>query len=139
MARINDDYRKLQAGYLFPEIGRRVKAFQAAHPDAAVIRLGIGDVTLPLAPAVVQALRDAADEMGTPDGFRGYGPERGAEDFLVDGKCSLVVALSHIDARDVASQRQVHWMVRREVATEHLFNMSVDVSEVFLLLREVLL
>ena len=85
MARINDDYRKLQAGYLFPEIGRRVAAFQSQHPDASVIRLGIGDVTLPLAPAVVQALHDAADEMGTPDGFRGYGPERGAEDFLIDG------------------------------------------------------
>jgi LL-diaminopimelate aminotransferase len=85
MARINDDYRKLQAGYLFPEIGRRVKAFQTDHPDADVIRLGIGDVTLPLAPALVQALHDAADEMGTPDGFRGYGPERGAEDFLLDG------------------------------------------------------
>ena len=68
MARINDDYRKLQAGYLFPEIGRRVAAFQSQHPDASVIRLGIGDVTLPLAPAVVQALHDAADEMGTPEG-----------------------------------------------------------------------
>ena len=85
MARINDNYRKLQAGYLFPEIGRRVTAFQSANPDAQVIRLGIGDVTLPLAPAVVQALHDAADEMGTADGFRGYGPERGAEDFLIDG------------------------------------------------------
>ncbi len=85
MARINDNYRKLQAGYLFPEIGRRVTAFQSANPDAQVIRLGIGDVTLPLAPAVVQALHDAADEMGTADGFRGYGPERGAESFLIDG------------------------------------------------------
>jgi len=85
MARINDHYSKLQAGYLFPEIGRRVRAFQEAHSDAQVIRLGIGDVTLPLAPAVVQALKDAADEMGTTEGFRGYGPERGAEDFLLDG------------------------------------------------------
>ncbi|MBW2267808.1 MAG: LL-diaminopimelate aminotransferase [Deltaproteobacteria bacterium] len=85
MARINDDYEKLQAGYLFPEIGRRVAAFQSEHPDASVIRLGIGDVTLPLAPAVVQALHDATDEMGTAEGFRGYGPERGAEDFLLEG------------------------------------------------------
>ena len=53
MARINDHYRKLQAGYLFPEIGRRVAAFQKANPDAQVIKLGIGDVTLPLVPAVV--------------------------------------------------------------------------------------
>ena len=85
MARINDHYRKLQAGYLFPEIGRRVRAFQEQNPDAQVIRLGIGDVTLPLVPAVVDALKRAADEMGTPEGFRGYGPELGAEDFLIDG------------------------------------------------------
>jgi len=84
MARINENYRKLQAGYLFPEIGRRVAAFQQANPDAAVIKLGIGDVTLPLAPAVVAAMRSAAEEMGTPEGFRGYGPERGGYDFLVE-------------------------------------------------------
>jgi len=84
MARINENYQKLQAGYLFPEIGRRVRAYQEQHPDAPVIRLGIGDVTLPLAPAVVEALHAAADEMGTAEGFRGYGPEAGAEDFLLD-------------------------------------------------------
>ena len=84
MARINENYQKLQAGYLFPEIGRRVRAFQESNPEAAVIRLGIGDVTLPLAPAVVEALKSAADEMGTAEGFRGYGPEHGAEDFLLD-------------------------------------------------------
>jgi len=84
MARINENYQKLRAGYLFPEIGRRVRGFQEKHPDAHVIRLGIGDVTLPLAPAVVEALHAAADEMGTPEGFRGYGPEAGAEDFLID-------------------------------------------------------
>jgi LL-diaminopimelate aminotransferase len=81
MATINSHYQKLQAGYLFPEIGRRVKAFADANPDASIIRLGIGDVTLPLAPAVVQALHAAVDEMGTPDGFRGYGPDQGY-DFL---------------------------------------------------------
>ena len=56
MAHINENYRKLQAGYLFPEIGRRVRAFQAANPDAKIIRLGIGDVTEPLAPAVTDAM-----------------------------------------------------------------------------------
>lgn len=81
MARINAHYRKLRAGYLFPEIGRRVRAFEAAHPDAKVIRLGIGDVTLPLAPAIVAAFRAAVDEMGSAQGFRGYGPEQGY-DFL---------------------------------------------------------
>jgi LL-diaminopimelate aminotransferase len=83
MARINEHYRKLQAGYLFPEIGRRVAAFQQAHPGARLIRLGIGDVTLPLAPAVVQAMRAAVEELGTAAGFRGYGPENGYE-FLLE-------------------------------------------------------
>ncbi len=83
MARINEHYRNLEAGYLFPEIGRRVRAFQGAHPDAKLIRLGIGDVTLPLAPAVVEAMHRAVDEMGSPEGFRGYGPENGY-DFLLD-------------------------------------------------------
>ena len=83
MARVNENYRKLQAGYLFPEIGRRVTAFTDAHPDADVIRLGIGDVTLPLAPAVVGAMTAAIAELGSEAGFRGYGPENGY-DFLLD-------------------------------------------------------
>jgi LL-diaminopimelate aminotransferase len=83
MARINEHYRKLQTGYLFPEIGRRVRAFAEAHPEADLIRLGIGDVTLPLAPAIVEALRDAVVAFGTPSGFYGYGPENGY-DFLLD-------------------------------------------------------
>jgi LL-diaminopimelate aminotransferase len=83
MARINEHYLKLQAGYLFPEIGRRVAAFSAAHPGAQLIRLGIGDVTLPLAPALVEALREAAAELGSEAGFRGYGPENGY-DFLLE-------------------------------------------------------
>ncbi len=83
MAHINENYRKLQAGYLFPEIGRRVRAFQSAHPDAKLIRLGIGDVTEPLAPAVTEAMHRAVTEMGTRAGFRGYGPENGY-DFLLE-------------------------------------------------------
>jgi LL-diaminopimelate aminotransferase len=83
MAQINDHYQKLKAGYLFPEIGRRVRAFAEQNPDARVIRLGIGDVTLPLAPAVVEAMRRAVDEMGTPGGFRGYPPDQG-ESFLLE-------------------------------------------------------
>jgi LL-diaminopimelate aminotransferase len=81
MAKINEHYRKLRAGYLFPEIGRRVRVFSAAHPDAKIIRLGIGDITLPLAPAVVEAMHAAVDEMAQR--AYGYGPERGY-DFLVD-------------------------------------------------------
>ncbi|HEY8516565.1 MAG TPA: LL-diaminopimelate aminotransferase [Candidatus Binatia bacterium] len=83
MARINENYLKLKAGYLFPEIGRRVAAFQKANPDAKVIKLGIGDVTRPLVPAVVDAMRAAVEEMGTDAGFRGYGPEQGY-DFLIE-------------------------------------------------------
>lgn len=81
MAHANENYQKLQAGYLFPEIGRRVDAFQAAHPDAQLIKLGIGDVTLPLAPAIVEALHAAVDEMGRE--AYGYGPENGYG-FLTD-------------------------------------------------------
>ena len=81
MARINDHYRKLAAGYLFPEIGRRVVAFQQANPKADVIRLGIGDVVLPLPASVRQAMHDAIDEMAVASSFKGYGPERGY-DFL---------------------------------------------------------
>jgi LL-diaminopimelate aminotransferase len=83
MARINEHYAKLPASYLFPEIGRRVRAFSAANPDAKVIRLGIGDVTEPLAPAIVAAMHTAVDEMGKRETFRGYGPEQGY-DFLVE-------------------------------------------------------
>jgi LL-diaminopimelate aminotransferase len=77
MARINDSYLKLKAGYLFPEIGRRVKAFTDANPEAQVIRLGIGDVTLPLAPAVLKAFHDGVDDMSRGETFHGYGPEQG--------------------------------------------------------------
>ena len=77
MARINDNFLKLKAGYLFPEIGRRVSAFAQSHPQAPIIRLGIGDVTEPLPPAIVEAMHAAVDEMGRRETFRGYGPEQG--------------------------------------------------------------
>jgi LL-diaminopimelate aminotransferase len=77
MVLINDNYLKLKAGYLFPEIGRRVKAFSDAHPDAPLIRMGIGDVTEPLPLACRTAMKEAIDEMGTQEGFHGYGPEQG--------------------------------------------------------------
>ena len=81
MTYINDHYLKLTAGYLFPEISRRVKAFCDENPSADVIRLGIGDVTEPLAPAVIQAMHTAVDELAARSSFRGYGPEQGY-DFL---------------------------------------------------------
>lgn len=83
MAIINENYLKLKAGYLFPEIGKRVKKYSESNPDKKIIRLGIGDVTLPLPPSVVKALKDASDEMGSASGFKGYGPEQGYG-FLID-------------------------------------------------------
>src|SRR5262245_9427041 len=83
MAFINEHYLKLKASYLFPEIARRVKAFQESLPVVSLIRLGIGDVVLPLAPAVVEAMQRAVVEMGSPQGFHGYGPEQGYA-FLIE-------------------------------------------------------
>ena len=81
MAQINDHYLKLKAGYLFPEIGRRVREFSEKNPDAQIIKMGIGDVTEPLAPAIIDAMHSAVDEMAVRETFRGYGPEQGY-DFL---------------------------------------------------------
>ena len=82
MARINDHYLNLQQGYLFPEIRRRVEQFAASHPpQPRIIRLGIGDVVLPLPASVRQAMHRAIDELGEAKSFRGYGPEQGY-DFL---------------------------------------------------------
>lgn len=81
MAYLNENYLKLQAGYLFPEIGRRIKEFCAAHPEPGqrLIRCGIGDVTEPLPPAVVTAMKAAVDELSVRETFRGYPPEQGYE------------------------------------------------------------
>jgi LL-diaminopimelate aminotransferase len=81
MAYLNENYLKLQAGYLFPEVARRVREFCEAHPEASkrLIRCGIGDVTEPLPPAAIDAMKGAVDEMGKRETFRGYGPEQGYE------------------------------------------------------------
>lgn len=81
MYKINDNYQKLPGSYLFSTIGKKVAAFSQANPDKNIIRLGIGDVTQPLAPAVIEALHKAVDEMGNAETFRGYAPELGY-DFL---------------------------------------------------------
>ncbi len=83
MTRVNEHYLKLKSGYLFVEIARRVTAFQETHAEARLIRLGIGDVTQPLPPAVVRALHDAVDDMTRAETFKGYGPETGYE-FLAE-------------------------------------------------------
>jgi LL-diaminopimelate aminotransferase len=76
---VNENFLKLKAGYLFPEIGRRVTAFAKANPAARIIRLGIGDVTEPLPDAVIKAMHEAVDQMSRRDTFHGYGPEQGYE------------------------------------------------------------
>ena len=83
MALVNEHFLKLQSSYLFSDIAKRVNTFKVTHPKEKIIRLGIGDVTQPLAPAVVEAMRGAVEEMGRRETFRGYGPEQGY-DFLIE-------------------------------------------------------
>ena len=75
--KLNENYKNLEESYLFSTIAKRVSAYQAEHPQQEIIRLGIGDVTLPLCPAVVSAMQEAVQEMGKPASFHGYGPEQG--------------------------------------------------------------
>ncbi len=83
MVKVNENFLKLPGGYLFPEIGRRTKAFAAQNPPMPLIRMGIGDVTLPLAPVVIEAMHKATEEMGHKETFRGYCEETcGAYDFI---------------------------------------------------------
>jgi LL-diaminopimelate aminotransferase len=79
VVKINENYLKLKSSYLFVEVARRTEEFAKANPDADIIKMGIGDVTKPLVPAVVKAFRDAVDEMGDAETFMGYGPEQGYE------------------------------------------------------------
>ena len=77
MALVNEHFLKLPNNYLFADIAKKVNAFKVSHPKANVISLGIGDVTQPLCPAVIEAMHKAVDEMANKDTFRGYGPEQG--------------------------------------------------------------
>ena len=81
MALVNTHFLNLRSNYLFADIAKKVNAFKVMHPKADIISLGIGDVTQPLCPAVVEAMHKAADEMAAEQSFRGYGPEQGY-DFL---------------------------------------------------------
>lgn len=81
MVRVNDNYLKLPGSYLFSTIGKKVREYKAQHPEADIISLGIGDVTQPIAPAVISALHTAVDEMAREESFRGYAPDLGY-DFL---------------------------------------------------------
>ena len=79
MFKINENYLKLPGSYLFSTIGKKVAAYTAAHPEKNIIRLGIGDVTQPLAPAIIDAMHKAVDEMGVKETFHGYAPDLGYE------------------------------------------------------------
>ena len=81
MININENFLELQASYLFSDIAKKVAGFQKNNPEKRVIKLGIGDVTRPIVPAVIEAMHKAIDEMGNLETFRGYGPEQGY-DFL---------------------------------------------------------
>ena len=73
---LNEEFQKIPSSYLFSDIAKKVGKYQEAHPGQQILRLGIGDVTLPLAPAVVAALHEAVDEQASSETFAGYGPER---------------------------------------------------------------
>ena len=79
MPKLNENYQNLKESYLFSEIAHRVAAYSQAHPDQKIIRLGIGDVTLPLGSLAIQGLHAGVDAMASSDTFRGYGPEQGYE------------------------------------------------------------
>ena len=79
MFKINEDYLKLPGSYLFSNIGKKVAAYTEEHPEKSIIRLGIGDVTQPLAPAIIDALHKAVEEMGNAETFHGYAPDLGYE------------------------------------------------------------
>ena len=102
MALVNGNFLKLSPNYLFADIAKKVNAYQITHPDVRIIRLGIGDVTRPLAPAVIKAMHKAVDEMAVAETFRGYGPEQGY-DFLHQAilKYDLAPRGLHFDASEI--------------------------------------
>ena len=119
MLEVNQDYLKLRGSYLFSEIGKRVNAYAKANPDKKIIRLGIGDVTKPLPPVVIDALHKAVDEMANEDTFRGYAPDLGYE-FLRN-------AISDVDYKrlgcDIAPDEILYPMVQnviREISRKSL-------------------
>lgn len=102
MALVNEHFLKLPNNYLFADIAKKVNAFKTMHPKSDIISLGIGDVTQPLCPAVVEAIHHAADEMATQATFRGYGPEQGY-DFLREAilKNDFLPRGIHLDINEI--------------------------------------
>ena len=98
MVKVNQNYLKLPGSYLFSEVARRISVYSAAHPEAKITKLSIGDVTRPLVPAVIDAMHKAVTEMGTYEGFHGYGPEQGY-DFLRDAIAKHDYAARGVDIK----------------------------------------
>ena len=103
MFKVNENFAKLPGSYLFANIAKRVSAFQAEHPEKEIIRLGIGDVTQPIAPAIIEAMHKAVDEMGHAETFHGYAPEQGY-DFLRTAATSLLTRSSYPTAQSVTAE-----------------------------------
>src|SRR5512141_170184 len=138
MTKINSHYQKLQAGYLFPEIGKRVRAYAAANPSARIIRLGIGDVVLPLPAPIVDAMKAGADEMGRKETFRGYGPEQGydfllqaiAEHYRIQGAevAADEIFVSDGSKCDVANIQEIFALDSLVAVTDPVYPVYVDTN-----------
>ena len=100
MPKLNEHYQNLKESYLFSEIAHRVAAYSKAHPDQKIIRLGIGDVTLPLTPLALKGLHEGVDAMASPDTFKGYGPEQGYQ-FLREAIAGYYAGVLTVDAGDI--------------------------------------
>lgn len=139
MALINEHYLKLPGSYLFAEIARRVENFKQANPSADIIRLGIGDVTRPLPPVSIEAMRRATDEMGEKETFRGYGPEQGY-DFLIEeiirinyASRSIAIAPDEIfvsdgSKSDVGNIQEIFGTENRVAITDPVYPVYLDTN-----------
>ena len=117
MFKINDNYLKLPGSYLFSTIAKKVAAYTEANPDAKIIRLGIGDVTQPIAPAIIEKLHGAVDEMGHAETFHGYAPDLGYA-FLRD-----TIAKNDYQAQNATAatfRRSSAWTTRSLYATRFI-------------------
>ena len=132
MFKINDNYLKLPGSYLFSTIAKKVAAYTEANPDAKIIRLGIGDVTQPIAPAIIEKLHGAVDEMGHAETFHGYAPDLGYA-FLRDTIAKKIIrtedAISHLmkflyrtaqNATAATFRRSSAWTTRSLYATRFI-------------------
>ena len=125
MFKINDNYLKLPGSYLFSTIAKKVAAYIEANPDAKIIRLGIGDVTQPIAPAIIEKLHGAVDEMGHAETFHGYAPDLGSQKMIIrteDAISHLMKFLYRTAQNAIAAtfRRSSAWTTRSLYATRFI-------------------